>query len=223
MTLPRRVAAEALGSALLVAAVVGSGVMGERLSGGSAAVALLANTAATGCALVALILTFGPVSGAHFNPLVTIADASRGKLAWSAVPPYVLAQSLGAILGVALANIMFSLPIVEWSRHARGGWRMLLSEFVATFGLLAVIQGCGRERPSSLLYAVGAYISAAFWFTPSTSFANPAVTVARSLSDSFTGIRPSDVPLFVAAQALGAATATAFFGWLDRTRRSQKA
>jgi glycerol uptake facilitator-like aquaporin len=214
VTLSRRIVAEGVGTALLVATVVGSGIMGVRLSGGNTAIALLANTLATGAALVALILTFGPVSGAHFNPLVTIADASQRGLPWSFAPAYVLAQVAGAVAGSCLANVMFDLPVVQLSKNARGGPTLLLSECVATFGLLTVICGCVRHRPSAVPCAVAAYISAAYWFTPSTSFANPAVTLARSLTDTFAGIRPSDVPGFVVAQAAGAAAATLLFRWL---------
>ncbi len=215
MTLSRRLAAEALGTCLLLAAVVGSGIMGERLAGGNVAVALLANTLATGAALVALILTFGPISGAHFNPAVTLADASQGGLRWREVTPYVCAQTAGAFAGVAAAHLMFGEPLFSASRHARAGGAQMFSEFVATFGLLAVVWGCVRlRRPIVVPFAVGAYITAAYWFTASTSFANPAVTLARSATDTFSGIRPSDVPGFVAAQLLGAAAATLLFRWL---------
>ena len=199
---------------MLLATVVGSGIMGERLSGGNVAVALLANTLATGAALVALILTFGPVSGAHFNPAVTLADASQGGLPWREVPGYLLAQVVGAVAGVAAADVMFELPIFFASKKTRAGGAQMFSEFVATFGLLAVIWGCARLRSTAVPVAVAAYITAAYWFTASTSFANPAVTLARSLSDTFAGIRPADVPGFVAAQLLGAATATLLFRWL---------
>jgi glycerol uptake facilitator-like aquaporin len=212
--LPRRVVAEAVGTALLLATVVGSGIMGERLAGGNVAVALLANTLATGASLVALILTFGPISGAHFNPAVTLADASQGGLGWREVPAYLGAQFVGAVVGVGLANTMFGLPMFFASRHVRAGWAQMLSEFLATFGLLAVIWGCVRLRSSAVPFAVAAYIVAAYWFTPSTSFANPAVTVARALTDTFAGIRPSDVPAFVVAQLLGAFAATGLFRWL---------
>jgi glycerol uptake facilitator-like aquaporin len=210
----RRAVAEALGTALLLAAVVGSGIMGDRLSGGNTAIALLANTIATGAALVTLILTFGPISGAHFNPAVTLADASQGGLAWREVPAYVAAQVFGAFCGVAAAHLMFGERLFFASHHARSGSAQLFSEFVATFGLLAVIWGCGRHRPSSVPYAVGAYITAAYWFTASTSFANPAVTLARAASDTFAGIRPADAPGFIFAQLAGAAAATALFRWL---------
>jgi glycerol uptake facilitator-like aquaporin len=217
-TLARRAAAEALGTAMLLAAVVGSGVMGERLAGGNVALALLANTLATGAALVALILTFGPISGAHFNPAVTLCDATVGGIAWRDVPAYVAAQVTGAFAGVACANVMFGLPVFFASGRVRAGWAQLLSEFVATFGLLAVIWGCSRRERAGVAavpFAVAAYITAAYWFTASTSFANPAVTLARSASDTFAGIRAADVPGFIAAQLAGAAAATALFRWLS--------
>jgi glycerol uptake facilitator-like aquaporin len=214
VTRARRIAAETLGTALLLAAVVGSGIMGERLAGGNVAVALLANTLATGAMLVALILTFGPISGAHFNPAVTIADASQGGLPWREVPGYLAAQVAGAFAGVAAAHLMFSEPIFSASRHARAGGAQLFSEFVATFGLLCVIWGCARLRSSAVPFAVGAYITGAYWFTSSTSFANPAVTLARSASDTFAGIRPGDAPGFIVAQLAGAAAATFLFRWL---------
>ena len=213
-SLARRAAAEALGTALLLAAVVGSGIMGARLSGGNVGLALLANTIATGAALVALILTFGPISGAHFNPAVTLAVAWTGGQRWREVPLYVGAQVLGAFAGVAAAHLMFSAPLFFASRQARAGGAQLFSEFVATFGLLAVIWGCARTRPADVAYAVGGYITAAYWFTASTSFANPAVTLARSASDTFAGIRPADAPGFIAAQLVGAMAATALFRWL---------
>ena len=214
MTRARRITAEAVGTALLLAAVVGSGIMGERLAGGNLAIALLANTLATGAMLVALILTFGPISGAHFNPAVTLADASQGGLSWGEVPGYIAAQLFGAFLGVAAAHVMFGEPVFSASRHVRAGGRQLFSEFVATFGLLAVIWGCARLRSSAAPFAVGAYITGAYWFTASTSFANPAVTLARSASDTFAGIRPEDAPGFILAQLAGAAAATVLFRWL---------
>ena len=218
MTFGRRLAAEVIGSGILLAAVVGSGIMGERLSGGSVGLALLANTLATGAALVALILTFGPISGAHFNPAVTLADASQGGLRWGDVPGYVAAQIIGAVVGVAVANLMFGEPMFALSQHARHGGRQFLSEFVATFGLVSVIWGCSRLRSATVVpFAVGAYITAAYWFTASTSFANPAVTVARSLTDTFAGIRPADAPGFIVAQLGGAAAATGLFRWLVPT------
>jgi glycerol uptake facilitator-like aquaporin len=211
----RKLVAEGLGSALLLATVVGSGIMGEKLAGGNVAIALLANTLATGAGLVALILTFGPISGAHFNPAVTLADASQGGLPWREVPGYLLAQVVGAFAGVAVAHVMFKEPALFFaSQHERSGASQLLSEFVATFGLLSVIWGCVRRRPSAVPFAVGAYITAAYWFTSSTSFANPAVTLARATSDTFAGIRPADAPGFIIAQLLGAATSTALFRWL---------
>jgi glycerol uptake facilitator-like aquaporin len=212
--LTRRATAEAVGTALLLAAVVGSGIMGERLAGGNVALALLANTIATGAALVALISTFGPISGAHFNPAVTIVDAVEGGLARREVPAYIGAQIAGAFAGVASADVMFGEPLFFASHHARQGGAQLFSEFIATFGLLAVIWGCARRRAAAVPFAVGAYIAAAYWFTASTSFANPAVTLARSMSDTFAGIRAADVPAFVAAQLAGAAAATALFRWL---------
>lgn len=205
---------EAAGTALLLAAVVGSGIMGERLSGGNVAIALLANTLATGAMLVALILTFGPISGAHLNPAVTLADAWHGGVSWRYVPAYIAAQIAGAFAGVATAHLMFSAPIFSSSHHIRSGNAQMFSEFVATFGLLAVIWGCSRSRASAGPFAVGAYITGAYWFTSSTSFANPAVTLARSLTDTFSGIQPSDVTGFIAAQLAGAAVATALFAWL---------
>ncbi len=214
-SLSRRVTAEAVGTGLLLAAVVGSGIMGERLSGGSVGLALLANTLATGAALVALILTFGPLSGAHFNPAVTLSAAAEHGLPWREVPPYAMAQLAGAVAGVAIADLMFDLPAFSLSQHARQGPSQLLSECVATFGLLSVIWGCSRlHSPSVVAVAVGTYITAAYWFTASTSFANPAVTIARSLTDTFAGIRPVDVPGFVVAQLVGAAAGTALFRWL---------
>jgi glycerol uptake facilitator-like aquaporin len=212
--LARRTMAEGIGTALLLATIVGSGIMGERLAGGNVAVALLANTLATGAALVALFLAFGPLSGAHFNPAVTLADASLGGTPWREVPAYLLAQVAGAFAGVAAADAMFELPAFSASRHARTGPGQWLSEIVATFGLLAVIWGCSRRRPSAVPFAVGAYITAAYWFTASTSFANPAVTLARAATDTFAGIRPADVPGFVVAQLAGAALATAALRWL---------
>jgi glycerol uptake facilitator-like aquaporin len=210
----RRLTAEAVGTCFLLASVVGSGVMGERLSGGNVAVALLANSVATGGALVALILTFGPVSGAHFNPAVTLCDASQGGVSWRDAALYVAAQLVGAFAGVAAAHLMFGLPLFFASRHERSGGAQLFAEFVATAGLLAVVWGCARRRSAAVPFAVAAYITAAYWFTSSTSFANPAVTLARAASDTFAGIRPSDAPGFVAAHLAGAAAATALFRWL---------
>jgi len=206
--------AEFVGTALLLVAVVGSGIMGERLAGGNVAIALLANTLATGAALVALILTFGPISGGHFNPIVSFADASQGGLIWSRASAYAVVQVVGAIAGVAAADYMFEVPIYAWSRHVRSGLPQAFSEAIATFGLLAVIWGCSRRRSGVVPLAVGAYITGAYWFTASTSFANPAVTIARSLTDTFAGIRPVDVAPFIAGQAIGGAAATALFRWL---------
>jgi glycerol uptake facilitator-like aquaporin len=212
--LSRRIAAEFLGTAFLVAAVVGSGIMGERLAGGNVAIALLANTIATGAALLALILTFGSISGAHLNPAVTLADAIESGIPWQEAPMYIAAQFAGGILGAISAHAMFGLRWYSLSTHVRSGWPLVLSEFIATFGLLSVIWGCSRARPTATPFAVAAYITSAYWFTASTSFANPAVTVARALSDTFAGIRPADVPLFVLAQIAGALAATFLFRWL---------
>lgn len=220
-TLARRVVAEGLGTALLLAAVVGSGIMGERLAGGNVAVALLANTIATGATLVVLILVFGPISGAHFNPAVTLADASQGGVCGRHVPAYLAAQVIGAIAGVWAAHLMFELPVLQASAHARAGTAQGFSEFVATFGLLATIWGCSRSRAQLVPFAVGLYITGAYWFTASTSFANPAVTVARALTDTFAGIRPLDVPTFIVAQAAGAAAATSLFAWLVPPLRAE--
>lgn len=214
LTLGRRVVAEALGTALLLAVVVGSGIMGERLAGGNVALALMANTLATGAGLVAIIMAFGPISGAHLNPAVTVADAALGGLRWRDVPAYVLAQAIGAFIGVALADAMFGEPIFAASQRVRAGGAQCLSEFVATFGLLAVIWGVARRRAAAVPFAVGAYITAAYWFTASTGFANPAVTIARAATNTFAGIRPADAPAFVVAQCMGAGTATVLFRWL---------
>ena len=213
-TLARRATAEGLGTGLLVAAVVGSGIMAERLAGGNMGLALLANTIATGAALVALILTLGPLSGAHFNPVVTLADGVSGVLPWPEVPAYVAAQVVGGLLGTGLANLMFEGPVFSLSQRGRHGAAQLLSEIVATFGLLLVIGVGSRFRPTTVPFAVAAYISAAYWFTASTSFANPAVTVARAMSDSFAGIRPPDVPGFIAAQCVGGALGIGAVRWL---------
>jgi glycerol uptake facilitator-like aquaporin len=210
----RAFVAEFIGTALLLAAVVGSGIMGEHLAGGNVAVALLANTIATAAALVALILTFGPISGAHFNPVVSLADASQGGLSWAQAGQYVIAQAFGALAGVGVADYIFEQPLYSWSHHARSGLPQAVSEGLATFGLLAVIWGCSRRRSTAVPFAVGAYIAAAYWFTSSTSFANPAVTVARALTDTFAGIRPTDVPAFLVAQVIGATAATLLFRWL---------
>jgi glycerol uptake facilitator-like aquaporin len=222
VTLSRQAAAEALGTCLLVAAVVGSGIMAERLAQGNIAIALLANTIATGAALVALILTFGPISGAHFNPAVTGHAIMTGALPWRRGLVYVAAQIAGGIAGALLANAMFGLATVSFSQHARHGAPQLLSESVACFGLIAVIASTSRSRPAITPLAVACYITAAYWFTASTSFANPAVTIARVFSDSFAGIRAGDVPGFIAAQIVGAFAATLLFGWLlDSGRRAR--
>ena len=222
-SLPKRVVAEALGSALLLATVVGSGIMAERLAGGNVAVALLANALATGAALVALLLTFGPVSGAHLNPVVTVAAAAGGELSWRDAVAYVVAQVAGAVSGVVLAHLMFALPFVAGSRHVRAGAAQALSEVVATFGLIAVIHGVSRARAAATPYAVAAYIVAAYWFTASTSFANPAVTIARTLTDTFAGIRPADAPLFIGAQIVGAALGTVTMRWLVPVAKKETA
>jgi glycerol uptake facilitator-like aquaporin len=214
VSLSRRLGAEAIGTAILLATVVGSGIMAEQLSGGNTAVALLANALATGAALVALILTFGGISGAHFNPAVTLADALEDGIAWRDTPYYVLAQVVGALAGTVAAHLMFRLPLLSLAQHVRSGPSQLFSEFIATFGLLSIIWGCSRLRSNAVAFAVGAYITAAYWFTASTSFANPAVTLARSFTDTFSGIRPSDAPGFVAAQLTGAMAATFLFRWL---------
>jgi glycerol uptake facilitator-like aquaporin len=214
MTLARKLVSEALGTAFLLAAVVGSGIMAERLAGGNAAIALLANTIVTGACLVALILTFGPISGAHLNPAVTIADATQGGLPWRDAAGYIGAQVSGAFAGVAAAHLMFGEPLFFASQHVRSGGPQLFSEFVATFGLLSVIWACVKFRPSTVPFAVGAYITAAYWFTSSTSFANPAVTLARAASNTFSGIRPADAPGFIVAQLAGAMAATLLFRWL---------
>jgi len=219
VTRSRRLAAECLGTALLLSAVVGSGIMGERLSGGNVALALLANTLATGATLATLIFTFGPISGAHFNPAVTLSDAWQGGTSWRDVPAYVLVQFLGAYTGVAAAHFMFGVSLLQVSGHARAGGPQLFSEFVATFGLLAVISGCSRLRAEAVPVAVGLYITGAYWFTASTSFANPAVTLARSFTNTFAGIRPMDAPGFMAAQLAGASTATALFSWLAPAKK----
>jgi len=214
MTFARRIVAEGLGTALLLAVVVGSGIMAEQLAGGNVAIALLANAIATGAGLVALILMFGTISGAHFNPVVTLSEAWQKNLPASEVIPYIMAQVVGAFAGVAAAHLMFDVPVFVASEHVRTGAAQWWSEFVATFGLIAVIIGCSRSRPGVTPFAVAAYITAAYWFTSSTSFANPAVTLARSATNTFAGIRPADALGFIAAQLLGAAAATPLFCWL---------
>jgi len=215
--LPKQLAAEFVGTALLLAAVVGSGIMGERLSGGNAAIALLANAIATGGVLYALIAALGPVSGAHLNPLVTLSQVMLGKLKARLASAYVLTQIVAAVAGVLIAHWMFDLPTFSPSHHARSGSGQLLSEVVATFGLLLIILNCSRHKPGSIPAAVALYITAAYWFTASTSFANPAVTIARSMTDTFSGIRPVDVPGFIGAQFVGAILAVLFHRWFART------
>ena len=215
-SLARRVCAEFLGTYFLVTAVVGSGIMGERLSGGNTAIALLANSIATGAALVTLILSLGEISGAHFNPVVTLFEASSGGLARTDVLPYLLAQFAGGMAGTISSHWMFGLAAVILSRHARNGLAQFYSEVLATFGLLFVIAACSRLKASAVPLAVGTYIAGAYWFTSSTSFANPAVTVARCITDTFAGIRPQDVPGFVSAQIVGAVAAFVVFRWLGR-------
>jgi glycerol uptake facilitator-like aquaporin len=215
--LPQRLAAEFVGTALLVAGVVGSGIMGERLAAGNDAVALLGNTLATGALLVVLILIFGPVSGAQFNPAVSFALALRRELPWKDAAAYVPVQVIGAILGTLLAHIMFEMALVTPSQHPRTGLGVWIGEIVATAALLGTIFACLRFRRDALPFAVGLVIMAGYWFTSSTSFANPAVTVARALTDSFAGIRPADVAGFIAAQTVGAVIAVGFFAWLWRS------
>ncbi len=219
----RRLAAEGLGTGLLLTTVIGSGIMGERLAEGNVALALLANSLATGCMLAVLIVIFGPVSGAHFNPAVTLALASRRRHPWHEVMPYLLVQILGAFAGVAAAHLMFQAPLFLAATHVRSGPAQWWSEFVATFGLLSVIWGCLRQRLPGLPYLVAAYITAAYWFTASTSFANPAVTLARAASDTFAGIRFNDVSGFVMAQLLGAFCATWLWHWLVPTQGDEDA
>lgn len=217
MSLIRRAVAEGVGTAMLLAVVVGSGIMGERLAGGNAAIALLANSLATGGGLIALILTFGPISGAQFNPIVTLSLAASKHFPWREVPTYVIAQVIGAILGVWAAHLMFGEPVFQFSVKARPGFALAWSEVVASFGLLMVILSGVRHRAEAIPYAVAAYIVGAYWFTASTSFANPAVTIARSLSNTFAGIRFADAPLFILAQLVGAMAATLLFRWLIST------
>lgn len=216
VTLARRLVAEGLGTALLLAVVVGSGIMADRLAGGNMALALLANAIATGAGLLALILMFGALSGAHFNPLVTLSEAWQRNMPLGDVLPYIAVQLAGALAGVMAAHAMFELPLMLASQHTRTGAAQWFSEFVATFGLLGVIIGCSRSKPAAVPLAVAAYITAAYWFTSSTSFANPAVTLARAATNTFAGIRPQDTPGFILAQLAGAAAATLLFGWLYR-------
>jgi glycerol uptake facilitator-like aquaporin len=220
LSIGRKLAAEVLGTAFLLAAVIGSGIMGERLAGGNVAIALLANSAATGCALAALILAFGPVSGAHFNPAVTFAMALERALPWRDACLYIAVQIPAAFAGVAAAHLMFAEPLFSESLKERSGLAQWWSEFIAAFGLVLIVLRCARSAPGAVPYAVGAYIAAAYWFTASTSFANPAVTLARAASDTFAGIRPADAPAFVAAQLLAAALAAAAARWMDGPRQS---
>lgn len=216
--LAHRLAAEGLGTALLLAVVIGSGIMGERLAGGNVAIALLGNTIATGAGLMVLITIFGPLSGAHFNPAVSFVFAARRELPWHNAAAYIAVQIIGAILGVWLAHAMFAEPILQTSTKLRAGWSQGLSEAVATFGLVGTILGSLRFRPDATPMTVGLYITSAYWFTASTSFANPAVTIARSMSDTFAGIAPSSTPLFIVAQFAGAVVAACLFGWVLRGR-----
>ena len=216
VTLARRAAAEGLGTALLLATVVGAGIMAQRLAGGNVAIALLGNTLPTGAILVVLILVFGPLSGAHFNPAVSLAFALRGELPWRTMAVYIAAQVLGAILGVWVAHLMFEIPLLQFSSTVRTGPGQWLAEAIATLGLLLTIFGCAARSPSAIPYAVGLYITSAYWFTASTSFANPAVTIARSLSDTFAGIAPNGVLAFIAAQLAGMLTALLIGRWLWR-------
>lgn len=218
--LRQRLAAEALGTGLLLAVVIGSGIMGERLAGGNIAIALLGNTLATGAGLAVLITIFGPLSGAHFNPAVSLLFALRRELSWRDAAAYILVQLIGAILGVWLAHAMFAEPLLQISAKLRDGWSQGLAETVATFGLIGTILGALKFRPDATPVMVGLYITAAYWFTASTSFANPAVTIARSLSNTFAGIAPSSAPLFIACQLAGAVLAAAVFGWLLKERTS---
>jgi glycerol uptake facilitator-like aquaporin len=213
---PRKLAAEGIGTALLLAIIVGSGVMGERLAGGNTAIALLANSTATGAGLYVLILVFGPISGAHFNPAVTLVAAIRRELTPGVAAAFVVVQLVGAFAGVAVAHLMFDLPIYSLSTHLRTGVGQWLSEFVATIGLVLAILSCSKYRPHAVPLAVGAYIASAYWFTASTSFANPAVTLARAATNTFVGIYPGNVPTFVAAQILAAGSAALFFRWLSK-------
>ena len=212
--MPRRLFAEGIGTAFLVAGVVGSGIMGDTLANGNAAVALLANSVATGAILVVLILIFAPISGAHFNPAVTLAFTLQGRLSRGEAGPYAAAQIVGGLIGVATANAMFGAPLIAAATTVRTGAPLWLGEFVATVGLIGTILGCLRARPAAVPYAVGLFITAGYWFTSSTSFANPAVTLARAFSDTFTGIRPLDVPAFIAVQLIGAVAVTLALRWL---------
>lgn len=219
-SLPKRAIAEMIGTAFLLAAVVGSGIMGEQLAGNNVALVLLINSFATGSALIALILALGPISGAHFNPAVTLALATQKLFSWREAPAYIFAQTLGAFLGVFAAHLMFAKPIITISTHLREGNAQFLSEGIATFGLVMIILGSLRRSPTAVAIAVGTYIASAYWFTASTSFANPAVTLARSVTDTFTGIHPDNIFAFVLAQLLGAGLAALFFCWINRFSRT---
>ena len=221
-TLARRLFAEWLGTAFLLAAVVGSGIMAQKLAGGNVALALLCNTIPTGAILTVLILVFGPISGAHFNPAVSLAFSIRRELPWEMAVAYIAAQIIGALVGVWAAHLMFELPVLQLSLTQRTGTGQWLAEAVATFGLLLTIFGCAARTPSAIPYAVGLYITSAYWFTASTSFANPAVTIARSLSDTFAGIAPAGVLAFIMAQLAGAVAAVAIARWLWENRRTAK-
>lgn len=218
--LPRRLAAEAIGTAILLAGIVGSGIMAERLAGGNEAIALLANMAATGAILAVLILVFGPISGGHFNPAVTVSFVMQRALRPGTAAAYIAVQIVAALVGVALAHLMFDEPLVQAAVKTRSGPGIWAAEVVATAGLVATIIGCIRFRPEAVAYAVGLYISAGYWFTASTSFANPAVTIGRAFTDSFTGIRAADAPAFIVAQLIGAVAATLVFRWLLADRRN---
>ncbi len=213
----RRSCGEAIGTAMLLAAIVGSGIMGERLAAGNVAVTLLANSIATGAALAALIATFSSITGAHFNPVVSVAEAAQNRFRWRDVPAYIVAQFAGAFAGAAAAHLMFGLPLFSSSHRVRSGGSQMFGEFIATFGLVLVVQACARYRPSAIAPSVAAYITAGYWFTSSTSFANPAVTLARSVSDTFVGIRLIDVPGFILGQVIGGGTAVLLFRWLARS------
>lgn len=218
----RRAVAEGLGTTLLLSTTVGSGIMGSRLSDGDAATTLLVNSLATGFMLAVLIVILAPLSGAHLNPAVTLLEALQRRATWREHAFYVAGQILGAFLGVAIAHLMFGQDVFTVSRHARAGAAQLLSEFIATFGLLTVLRGTARRHPDVTALAIGGYITAAYWFTASTAFANPAVTLARCVTDTFAGIRPQDAPGFLVAQLLGAAAATSLFSWLDRRQPEQR-
>jgi glycerol uptake facilitator-like aquaporin len=220
MTLARRLSAEALGTALLLAMVVGSAIMAHRLAGGNAALALLVNSIASGAGLLALVLAFGDISGAHFNPALTLSQAWLGKLDWRDALPYAAAQVLGAFVGVAAAHLMFGASTFSAANVTRTGAPLWLSEFLATFGLIGVITGCSRKRPDLTPFAAAAYITCAYWFTASSSFANPALTLARTATGTIAGIRPGDAPAYIAVQLLGAIAATTAFNWLHRPANS---